>query len=254
MSFYILLFNTQKIENIESNPNSNVRDNFKTNKKKFDNRGKNESQEWVPITKLGRLVKKGKIHSIEQIFYHSISIKEQEIVDFFLGPKLKDEVIKIMSIQKQTRAGQRTRFKAFVIIGDFDGHIGLGVKSAKEVASAIKGAIVVSKLNLVPARKGFWGEIEGTAHTVPVKVTGKCGSIRMRCIPAPRGTGIVAGKIAKKLLTIAGYKDVFTSSKGHTRTIGNFAKATFQAISLTYNFVTPDSWAEQKALDNPLFR
>ena len=69
--------------------------------------------------------------SIEQVFYHSISIKEQEIVDYFLGSKLKDEVIKIMPVQKQTRAGQRTRFKAFVIIGDFEGHVGLGVKSAK---------------------------------------------------------------------------------------------------------------------------
>lgn len=88
---------------------------------------------------------------------------------------------------------------------------------------------------------------------MPVKVTGKCGSIRLRCIPAPRGTGIVAGKVPKKLLTTAGYQDVFTSSKGHTRTIGNFAKATFMAISLTYNFVTPDFWPEQKIISNPLF-
>lgn len=199
------------------------------------------------------MVKNKKINSIEQVFYHSISIKEQEIVDYFLGSKLKDEVIKIMPVQKQTRAGQRTRFKAFVIIGDFEGHVGLGVKSAKEAASAIRGAIVVSKLSLVPARKGFWGEIEGVSHTVPVKVTGKCGSIRLRCIPAPRGTGIVAGKIPKKLLVVAGYYDVFTSSKGHTRTIGNFAKATFQAISSTYSFVTPDLWPEQKIIKNPLF-
>jgi small subunit ribosomal protein S2e len=162
-------------------------------------------------------------------------------------------VIKIMPVQKQTRAGQRTRFKAFVIIGDFNGHVGLGVKSAKEAASAIRGAIIIAKLSIVPARKGFWGEYEGVAHTVPVKVTGKCGSIRVRCIPAPRGSGIVAGKIPKKLLTVAGYKDVFTSSKGHTRTIGNFAKATFEAISMTYNFSTPDLWAEQKLISNPLF-
>jgi small subunit ribosomal protein S2e len=210
-------------------------------------------KEWVPITKLGRLVKSGKINSIEEIFYHSISIKEPEIIDHFLGSKLKDEVIKIMSIQKQTRAGQRTRFKAFVIIGDFNGHVGLGVKTAKEAASAIRGAIIVSKLSIIPARNGFWGENEGIAHTVPVKVTGKCGSIRLRCIPAPKGTGIVAGKTPKKLLMIAGYKDIFTSSKGHTRTIGNFAKATFQAISLTYGFLTPDLWPVQKIIENPLF-
>jgi small subunit ribosomal protein S2e len=226
---------------------------FKNLRLKNENRKPNLSKEWVPITKLGRLVKNKKIKSIEQVFYHSISIKEQEIIDYFLGSKLKDEVIKILPVQKQTRAGQRTRFKAFVIIGDLDGHVGLGIKTAKEAAAAIRGAIVVSKLSLIPARRGFWGETEGKSHTVPIKVTGKCGSIRLRCIPAPRGTGIVAGKTPKKLLIMAGYQDVFTSSKGRTRTIGNFAKATFMAISLTYNFVTPDFWPEQKIISNPLF-
>lgn len=64
----------------------------------------------VPVTKLGRLVKENKIKSIEQIYLFSLPIKEYQIVDFFL-PKLKDEVMKIMPVQKQTRAGQRTRFK-----------------------------------------------------------------------------------------------------------------------------------------------
>ena len=51
-----------------------------------------DSKEWVPITRLGRQVKNGEIRSIEQIYEHSLPIKEIEIVDFFLGPKLKDEV------------------------------------------------------------------------------------------------------------------------------------------------------------------
>ena len=72
-------------------------------------RGK-EDKEWIPVTKLGRLVKDG----LEEIYLYSLSIKEHDIIYMFIGPALKDEVLKIMPVQKQTRAGQRTRFKAFV--------------------------------------------------------------------------------------------------------------------------------------------
>ncbi|KAL1923127.1 40S ribosomal protein uS5 [Calcarisporiella thermophila] len=199
--------------------------------------------EWVPVTKLGRLVKDGKIKSMEQIYLFSLPIKEYQIVDYFL-PKLKDEVMKIMPVQKQTRAGQRTRFKAFVVIGDFDGHVGLGVKCSKEVATAIRGAIILAKLSVIPVRRGYWGSKLGEPHTVPAKVTGKCGSVICRLVPAPRGTGIVAAPTPKKLLQLAGISDCYTTSRGSTRTMGNFVKATFAAIGNTYGFLTPDLWKE----------
>ena len=95
-------------------------------------------------------------------------------MEFFL-PALKDEVMKIMPVQKQTAAGQRTRFKAFVMVGDQDGHFGLGVKCAREVATAIRGAITAAKLAVIPVRRGYWGLKFGAPHTVPCK--GRCSSV-----------------------------------------------------------------------------
>ena len=80
--------------------------------------------------------------------------------------------MKIMPVQKQTRAGQRTRFKAIVAIGDSNRHVGLGVKCSKEVATAIRGAIMLAKLSVIPVRLGYWGNKIGQPHTVPCKV--KC--------------------------------------------------------------------------------
>lgn len=59
-------------------------------------------------------------------------------------------------------------------------------------------------MNIIPVRMGYWGNNIALPHTVPMKVTGKEGSVKVRLVPAPRGTGIVAGPASKKVLQIAG--------------------------------------------------
>jgi small subunit ribosomal protein S2e len=191
-----------------------------------------------------------KIKSLEEVYLFSLPIKEHQIVEYFLTD-LKDEVMKISPVQKQSAAGQRTRFRAFVIVGDENGHVGLGNKVSKEVATAIRGAIIDAKLRVVPIRRGYWGGRLGAPHTVPCKVQGKSGSVRFRIIPAPRGTGLVAARVPKKVLTFAGIKDCYTASTGQSKTLGNFVKATIDALSQTYSYLTPDLWTETEFTKNP---
>merc|ERR1712105_105259 len=100
-------------------------------------------------------------------------------------------------------------------------------------------------------RRGYWGNKIVKPHTVPCKVTGKRGSVLVRLIPAPRGTGIVAASVPKKLLQMAGIEDCYTSARGQTATLGNFAKATYAAIAKTHAYLTPDLWKETVFTKSP---
>lgn len=203
-------------------------------------------EEWVPKTRLGWMVKEGRIASIKEIFDSNMVIKEPEIVDYLL-PDLKHEVVDVNIVQKQTDAGRLTRFRVMVVVGNFDGYVGIGLGKAKQLRRAIDKAIREAKLNIVPVRRGCgsWECSCHEPHSVPFTVMGKAGSVRIRLIPAPKGTGLVAGDAAKVVLRYAGIQDVWTWTKGETRTTINFVAATYDALRNTYKFVTVYDWARK---------
>jgi len=200
-------------------------------------------EEWTPRTRLGRLVLEGKISSLEEVFAEGMKIREPEIVDLLL-PNLEEEVIHVSIVQKQTDAGEKTRFKSIVVVGNSDGYVGLGSGKADQVRTAIEKAASDARLNITIVRRGCgsWECGCGQPHSLPFETVGKSGSVTIRIIPGPRGLGLVASEIAKVILRLAGIKDCWTRSYGQTRTVPSFAYAVFDALKKTYEIVTPLDW------------
>ena len=202
-------------------------------------------EQWVPRTQLGKMVKEGQVTSIYDIFREGYKVREVEIIDF-LVPDLKDEVIDVALVQKQTDAGENSRFRAVVAVGNGSGLIGVGVGKAKRVRNAIEKGIRIAKLNLYPVKRGCgsWECGCGTTHSVPFKVIGKAGSVTVTLLPAPQGLGQVIGDHAKVILTLAGIKDCWSKTTGTTTTTTSFAYATFEALKETAKIMTPQEWAK----------
>jgi len=201
------------------------------------------AEPWTPRTRLGKMIQEGQISSIEEIFTEGQKIKEPEIVNALL-PDLQEEVININLVQKQTDAGEKSRFRAIVAVGNRDGYFGLGSGKAKQVRTAIEKAGVDARLNVTPVRRGCgsWECGCGKSHSLPFQVRGKCGGVEILLVPGPRGLGIVASEAAKVILGLAGVNDIWTHSFGSTRTVPSFAYAIFDALRQTYSLVTPTEW------------
>ncbi|MDH5461758.1 MAG: 30S ribosomal protein S5 [Candidatus Bathyarchaeota archaeon] len=200
-------------------------------------------EEWKPRTRLGKMIFEGDITSMEEVFMEGLKIREPEIVDVLL-PDLQEEVIDINLVQKQTDAGEKSRFKAIVAVGNRDGYVGLGGAKAKQVRTAIEKAAVDARLNITVVRQGCgsWECGCGKPHSLPFQVRAKCGGVEIVLIPGPRGLGLVASEAARIILRLAGVKDCWTRSYGSTRTVPSFAYAVFEALQKTYRLVTPDDW------------
>jgi small subunit ribosomal protein S5 len=188
--------------------------------------------EWTPKTRLGKMVQNGEITSMSQAIKSGMPLKEIEIVDFLL-PDMEDEVLDVNMVQRMTDSGRRVKFRVVVSVGNKDGFVGLGIAKDREVGMAIRKAVENGKLHLIEIARGCgsWECGCGAPHTLPFKVEGKCGSVRVMLKPAPRGVGLAVGDVAKVVLRLAGIEDVWGVAKGHTKTTINYAYAVFDALT-----------------------
>ncbi len=208
---------------------------------------------WAPKTQLGKDVLAGKITDIDDVLANHKKILEPEIVDTLIKPR--NELLLIgqakgkfgggkrrawRQTQKKTKEGNILTFSAMAAIGDGRGHVGVGYGRAKETLPARSKAVRNAKINVIKMRLGFENpddkhndHYKNDPHTIPYIVEGKCGSVHVKLKPAPRGTGLVVGDEMKKILQLAGVKDVYGKSKGHIRTTFNLARACVAALEKT---------------------
>ncbi|HEX9909077.1 MAG TPA: 30S ribosomal protein S5 [Thermoplasmata archaeon] len=201
--------------------------------------------DWVPKTRLGKLVAEGKITTMSEALRTKLPLREPEIVDILL-PELADEVLDVNMVQRMTDSGRRVKFAITVVVGNHDGFVGLGRLKGKEVGPAIRAAIDIAKINMIEIKRGCGSWQCGclTPHSLPFEVVGHSGSVVVTLKPAPRGTGLAVGDIAKSVLEMAGVKDAWGFTKGHTKTTINFSIAAFEALRKTSKVRVTD---EQKS-------
>ena len=212
-----------------------------------DRRDRNrEKKPWIPRTKLGHRVLKGEFATIEDVLRSGELILEGGIVDH-LVPELREEIIYIggspgkgggtrRTATKRTarmhKSGRRFKLTALVVVGNENGVLGIGKESSREHRIALEKASEQAKINVVRVRRGCgsWECGCGGEHSIPFRSQGKYGSVTVKLIPAPKGVGIVANDTTKKILTLAGIKDIWVKTEGQTSTRQNLAYAVFSAL------------------------
>ncbi len=213
-----------------------------------EERRKGKISGWVPRTRLGILVKEGKIKSMEEVFESKMRIMEPEIADTLLS--LQEEYINIgqskgkfgggkrrlwRQTQRKTAEGNVPSFGCLIIIGDMQGHVGVGYGKASETLPAREKALRDAKLNIIKVKRGC-GSFDcacNEEHSIPLKVSGKCSSSVVELLPAPKGVGLVVEDELKKILRLAGIKDVYSRTYGEGRTKINMVKACIEALQKT---------------------
>ena len=148
--------------------------------------------------------------------------------------ELKEKVVALNRVTKVVKGGRHMRFSAVVIVGDENGHVGVGSGKAAEVPDAIKKAIQEAKKNLV--------EVPIVETSVPHEFVGQFGSANVLLKPAAEGTGIIAGGSVRPVIELAGYKNIRTKVIG-TNNPRNVVYATINGLS---NIKTVEQIAEKR--------
>jgi len=189
-----------------------------------------DRESWKPRTAMGAKVKGGEINSLEDLINLGKPVLEAEIIDALL-PDMESETLLIKTTQRVTDSGKRTKFRVVTVIGDRKGHVGLGVGKSDELKPAMDYAIRNAKKHMISIKSGCgsWECKCSVTHSIPSKTVGKEGSTIVTIRPAPRGLGLAGNDVVRKVLGIAGVKDVWSSTTGG-KNIYNMASATMKAL------------------------